>query len=248
MSSKTYTYKRPSGQVNNLYLDMLKQPHLMIAGATGSGKSVVVNALIYTALYGFPFDKESTDTVKYSQFILVDPKRVELVQYKDLPHTLRYAYDKEDMLSALKLASDIIEDRYTRMAMEGASKYQGSDIYVIIDEFADLMLTNKKRVAPLVQHIAQVGRAAKVHMILCTQCPIREVIPTAIKANFDARLGLRTRSVQDSRNILGFGGCEKLPRFGGGCYMTPDKTEWTQIPMVEQAEIDRVVNHWLEQK
>lgn len=244
METKTYT--TPKGTIKVLYEDMLKQPHLLIAGTPGSGKSVTVNALIYTALYNHPFENDENS----SQFILIDPKRVELVQYKDLPHTLRYAYTKDDMRKALQYASDIIEARYTLMAKQGVKKYKGSDIYVIVDEFADLMLTDKKRVAPLVQHIAQVGRAAKVHMILCTQCPLREVIPTAIKANFDARLGLRTRSKQDSRNILGCGGCELLPRYGKGFYMKPEFTqpELFDLPMVEQEEIDRIVKHWMEQK
>lgn len=246
MSEKTYT--TPSGEVHHLYLDMLKQPHLLIAGETGSGKSTVVNALIYTALYGFPADLEPTESTSYTSFILIDPKRVELVDYKDLPHTIRYASEPDDMYHALKFGMDLIDSRYKRMATQRSKKYNGCDVYIIIDEFADLMLTDKKRVQPLVQRIAQVGRAARVHLILCTQCPLAKVIPTEIKANFSSRLGLRTSSAQDSRNILGFSGCEKLPLFGGGCYKTPQKTEWIKIPMVEQEEIDRIVQHWIKQK
>jgi S-DNA-T family DNA segregation ATPase FtsK/SpoIIIE len=218
---------------------MLEQPHLLIAGATGSGKSVVVNGIVYTALYQNPND---------INFILIDPKRVELIDYKDLPHTLYYASEPAEMVNALQGALRITERRYQEMQYMRIKKYVGSDIYVIIDELADLMTTNKKQVQPLIQRLAQIGRAAKVHVIACTQCPLATVIPTAIKVNFDARLGLRTRSAQDSRNILGVRGCEVLPRYGQGYYMTPEGMTLYNIPMIDQTEIDRLVNHWISQR
>ena len=123
-------------------------------------------------------------------------------------------------------------------------KYTGSDIYVIIDELADLMTTNKREVAPLLQRIAQIGRAARVHIVAATQCPLAIVIPTQIKVNFDARVGLRTRSAQDSKNILGVNGCEQLPRYGQGFYMRPEGTQLYNIPMHTDAQINSIVNHW----
>lgn len=237
-----YSFTTPTGPAYKLYLNMLDQTHLMIAGATGSGKSVVVNALMYTALYRLPFDKEDG-----AQFILIDPKRVELVQYRDLPHTLRYASEPEEMYQALKYAMDLIDAIYTRMQAQRKRKYSGSDVYIIIDEFADLITTQRKRIAPLVQRICQVGRAAKVHMILCTQSPISKIIPTEIKCNFDARVGLRTRSAQDSRNIIGRSGCEMLPRYGYGIYMTPESLTQQPIPMIPDEELDARVEHWMKQ-
>ena len=229
----------PGGQYFTLYKDMLKQPHLLIAGATGSGKSVVINALIYTALL---------DSPAAVQFILIDPKRVELVDYKQLPHTIKYASEPREMVQALEKAIEITEDRYKYLQRRRLKKYSGPALYVVIDELADLMTTNKKQIQPIIQRLCQIGRAANVHVIAATQCPLASVIPTPIKVNFDARVGLRTRSAQDSRNILGFKGCEQLPRYGQGYYMTPDGLSLYNIPMIEPYLITQQVNYWMHQK
>ena len=245
---KTVTYSTPTGKMCNLYRDALSQPHLLIAGATGSGKSVVINGLIHSILFHLPFDKSYDDGMDGAQMILIDPKRVELAAYKGMPHTIRYASEPQDMLSALQYAMDLTEKRYMKMQQQGVRKYQGSDVYVIIDEFADLILTQRKVVAPLIQRLAQIGRAARVHVILATQTPICKVLPTEIKCNFDARFGLRTRSEQDSRNIIGKTGLEQLPRYGKGYYMKPGEEHYYNIPMVEDAELQRVLSWWNEQK
>ena len=228
-------YTTPAGQRFTLYADMLKQPHLLVAGATGSGKSVVVNGIIYTALY------EAPDAV---QLILIDPKRVELVEYKNLPHTITYASEPGEMVKALHQAMQITESRYKTMQKAHTRKYTGGAVYVVIDELADLMTTNKKEVQPLLQRLCQIGRAADVHVIACTQCPLSTVIPTPIKVNFDSRVALRTRSKQDSRNILGVTGCELLPRYGQGYYMTPDGLTLYNIPMYNDDAIKERVKHW----
>ena len=229
----------PQGQYFTLYKDMLKQPHLLIAGATGSGKSVVINALIYTALY---------DSPAAVQFILIDPKRVELVDYKQLPHTIKYSSEPNDIVKALEKALEITEERYKAMQRRRLKKYSGAALYVIIDELADLMTTNKKQVQPIIQRLCQIGRAANVHVIAATQCPLASVIPTPIKVNFDARVGLRTRSAQDSRNILGFKGCEQLPRYGQGYYMTPGELSLYNIPMIEPYQINQLISYWIHQR
>lgn len=229
-------YRTPKGRVYTLYLDMLKQPHLLIAGATGSGKSVIVNGLIHTALYNAPCT---------NQFILIDPKRVELIDYSLLPHTIAYASEPGTMIQALNHAMSIVECRYRSMQHDRIKLYKGSNIYVIIDELADLMTTNKRQVMPLLQRLCQIGRASKVHVIACTQCPISDVIPTPIKVNFDSRVGLRTRSKQDSRNILGCTGCETLPRYGKGYYMNPEQFTLYNIPMIDQTEQKRIIDYWM---
>jgi S-DNA-T family DNA segregation ATPase FtsK/SpoIIIE len=229
----------PTMQYYSLYADMLQQTHLLIAGATGSGKSVVINGIITTSL------KDSPAQVQY---ILIDPKRVELAQYRPLPHTIAYASEPDSMIQALRTALDIIESRYKAMQRQGVRKYTGSHIYVVIDELADLMTTNKKQVQPLIQRIAQIGRAANVHIIAATQCPLSAVIPTPIKVNFDSRVGLRTRSRQDSRNILGCGGCELLPSYGQGYYMTAQGIDLYRIPMYDQTTISALIHHWTRQK
>lgn len=228
-------WRTPPGQVYSLYRDMLKQPHLLIAGATGSGKSVVINGLVYTAMY---------DSPAAVQFILIDPKRVELVDYKPLPHTLMYASEPGEMVEALEKAMEITESRYKAMQRQRVKKYPGGALYVIIDELADLMTTARRQVQPLIQRLAQIGRAANVHIIAATQCPLATVIPTPIKVNFDSRVALRTRSAQDSRNILGLTGCELLPRYGQGYYMTPDGLKLYNIPMQPQEDINALIKYW----
>lgn len=232
---------------SKLYKDMLNQPHLMIAGATGSGKSVVINGLIYTALSSFPFDKGRGNATG-AEFILIDPKRVELSQYKNLPHTIKYASEPQEMIDSLSFAMELTEKRYKSMQKVGERKYNGGHVYIFIDEFADLMTTQKRYVKPLIQRLAQIGRAANIHIILATQCPLNTVIPTEIKVNFDARVALRTRNAQDSRNILGRPGCELLPRYGQGYYMTPESTDLWYIPMISDSDIDNRVKWWMDQK
>lgn len=232
------SYKTPELNYYTLYADMLKQTHLLIAGATGSGKSVVINGIITTSLQYSP---------EQVQYILIDPKRVELVDYKPLPHTIAYASEPNTMVQALQRAMNLIEDRYAIMQRQHVKKYSGSNVYIVIDELADLMTTNKKQVQPLIQRIAQIGRAANVHIIAATQCPLSAVIPTPIKVNFDSRVGLRTRSKQDSRNILGCSGCECLPSYGQGYYMTAQGIDLYCIPMYNQTTTSALIQHWTRQ-
>lgn len=228
----------PTGKTYDLFRDMTKQKHLLIAGTTGSGKSVVINGIITTLLYRFPHD---------AGLILIDPKRVELSPYKNLPHTIKYASEPEDMVKALQLAMNICENRYKEMEKRGERLYSGGDVYVIIDEFADLITTQKRAVLPLIQRLGQIARASKIHLIIATQCPLRQIISTEIKVNFDSRVGLRTRSAQDSRNILGYAGLEELPAYGQGIYMTPQQETLYYIPYVDEVEQKRLINWWLKQ-
>lgn len=228
-------YISPGGAYYKIYEHMAQQTHLLVAGATGSGKSVIINGIIYTALL---------DTPDKKRFILIDPKRVDLVKYKRVPHVIQYASEPDEIEQALKLATNLMDLRYSDMQKRGLEMYDGSDVYVIIDELADLMLTNKRIYSPLIQRLTQLGRAARVHCIIATQCPLREIISTPIKCNVDSRIGLRTRSAQDSRNILGVTGCEKLPRYGQGYYMTPEGLKLYNIPMYNPEKVSAVVSYW----
>ena len=228
----------PHGRIYYLFEDMTKQTHLLVAGTTGSGKSTVVNGIITTLLYRMPND---------AQLILIDPKRVELSPYKHIPHTIYYASEPIDMLFALQYAMEICETRYREMEKRGERKYSGGDVYVIIDEWADLMNTQKTAVSPLVQRLAQIGRASKVHLILCTQTPLAKILPTEIKCCFDSRIGLRTRSAQDSRNILDKKGLELLPQYGHGIYMTPQGEGLKRIPFISEREQKRLIDWWEDQ-
>lgn len=237
-----HRYITPGGSTYDIYNDALRQPHLLIAGATGSGKSVIVNALIHAALLRLPGGPDG------ASLILIDPKRVELSQWKETPHTVKYASEPDEMLNALDLAMQITEKRFKQLQRQGRKKYSGPDLYIIIDEFADLMTTQRKAITPTIQRLAQLGRAARVHLIIATQCPIRAVIPTEIKCNFDSRFGLRTRSAQDSRNIIERAGLETLPRYGQAVYMTPEGERLYNIPMIPDAELARVAAWWTSRK
>lgn len=239
------TYTTPTGMTYGLFNDMLKQTHLLIAGASGSGKSVLVNGLICTALYDFPFNDDGS-----KRLILIDPKRTELNPYKDLPHTLYYASEPDTMVDALHYALGLVEKRYEYMETQGWRTYRGSDVYVIIEELADLMTTQRSTVQPLIQRLCQIARAAKVHVWAITQCPLVSIIPTPIKVNFDGIVALRTRSAQDSRNIIGVNGAEALPRYGDCLYYTPDMIRPIRcaVPFIDRDEQDTIIDWWQRQK
>lgn len=233
--------KTPGGQFVPLYDGMANQTHLLIAGRTGAGKSVVVNGIIHSQL--------SQKSYLEEQLILIDPKRVELVQWKKTPHCIRYASDNPyERLQALRFAVTIIEKRFRMMEWQRLKLFNGPDVHIVIDELADLLTTQKKDVLPLLQRIGQIGRAARVHIIACTQCPTAQILSTQLRCNFDAILGLRTRSAQDSRNIIGMKGCESLPEHGNGYYINPRFEGIVDLPMIPEAELTRVAYHWSNRK
>lgn len=232
-------WKTPGGTAAAVCLDMLEQPHLLIAGSTGSGKSVLLNTLIYTALYKAPHR---------CRFILIDPKRVELIDYKELPHTLIYASEPPDIAAALVYAVEVMEERYKRMQAARQKKSTEPDIFVIVDEFADLMTTQKRETMPQIIRLAQLGRAANLHLIIATQRPTRDIINGQIKVNLDSRVALRCPTAQDSRNIINTKGAETLPRYGFGYYLTPKGCELIKIPMTPPEAIAERVQRWEAQK
>lgn len=196
-------YKTPSGSVYTPFLRLADRPHLLIAGATGSGKSVALNGIITSLLM--------TESPFHCQFVLIDPKKVELMQYEPLPHVVRYASDPPEMVRSLQWAVDETDRRFTAMQQARVKEYDGPHLYVVIDELADLMTTLKKETLPLLQRLAQVGRAARVHVIACTQNVLAVTIPTVLKCNFSTILGLRTCNAQQSRFLISATGCEMLP-------------------------------------
>lgn len=227
----------PSGSYPRLCADILKQPHTLIAGATGSGKSVLINSLIYAAMYNAPSE---------NQFVLIDPKRVELIAYKQLPHTIDYASEPANIINTLKRCINIMEQRYIELQRQRLKRYQGAEIYVIIDEFADLMTTQKREALPILCRLAQLGRAAGIHLIVATQRPTRDIINGQIKVNIDSRIALRCPTAQDSRNIINRKGAELLPKYGKAFYLTPDtiRPVLVNIDLIPEAEINRLINYW----
>ena len=243
---KTITYTAPTGTVKTLYVDALKQSHLLIAGCQGSGKSVLINGLINTLLYRLPFDKAFGNNQDGAQLILIDPKRVELAAYAKLPHTLAHAagFNPEAWVSALQKAVGIMDNRYSYMERAGLKKYDKGDLYVIIDEWAAVYKNGGRDAYKLVMRLVSEGRAARVHVIMATQVPKANIIPTEIRENFDARFCLRTANAIQSRVIMENEGCESLPRFGQGFYVTPEGTLLYKIPYIQEDEINRNIEWW----
>ena len=234
-------YRTPGGRVYSLYASLADLPHLLIAGATGSGKSVALNGIIYAIL--------ATRSPFNAQFVMIDPKKVELVQYASLPHTARYASEPSDMIDALTWTIQETDRRFSVMQRDRIREYNGPDLYVIIDELADLMTTQKKEALPLLQRLAQIGRAAHVHLICCTQTVLAAVIPTVFRCNIPAILGLRTGTAAQSRLLISVPGCETLPdpkRAGRGFGFLRDGADLArcELYMYPDSELQTLIDYW----
>lgn len=235
--SRKKVWKAPAGEYSNAAAHMLKQPHLLVAGATGSGKSVLINSLICTALYRFPGEV---------QFVLVDPKRVELARYRSIPHCMGYASEPAEIVNLLAACVDLMEHRFSEMQAAGQRETVKGHVYIVIDELADLITTSKKTVLPLLCRLAQLGRAAHIHLILGTQRPTSEIISGQLRVNLAAAVALRCRSAQDSKNIIGAAGAECLPRYGQALYDCPDfmQPQKITVPFTPEEEINRLIKWW----
>ncbi len=223
-----------------------KMPHLLVAGSTGSGKSVCLNTIIVSLLY-----ENGPDELK---FIMVDPKRVEMKMYEGIPHLLIPPITKaEDAINALKWAVREMERRLDVLAKFGArditsynerAEEKMPKIVVIIDELADLMASSGREVEGTIVRIAQMARAVGIHLIIATQRPSVDVITGVIKANFPARIAFAVASQTDSRTILDCAGAEKLLGRGDMLYTSAElsKPKRLQGAYLSDDEIDRVVS------
>lgn len=231
-------YTTPTGERSRLYAGMLEQPHVLIAGATGSGKSVVINGMIHAALFHSP---------AAVQFILIDPKRVELAEYKHLPHVIGNAsgFNPDAWKTALSQAVNIMDHRYMDMERRKLRMYDGSNVYVVIDEWALVFKSGGTDCYKMVLRLTSEGRAARVHVIMATQVPKANIIPTEIRENFTARLCLRCNTAAQSRVLMDRRGCEQLPQYGTGFYITPCGANCHLLPMIDYDERQRLIDYWM---
>lgn len=226
--------------------NIARMPHVLIAGATGSGKSVAINSFIATILF-----RAAPTEVK---LILVDPKRVELTQYNGIPHLLTpVIIDPEKVVSALKWAIGEMERRYKLFAEAGArnigsyneiSGFQALPyIVIIIDELADIIFFAPSEVEDTITRIAQMARATGIHLIVSTQRPSVDVITGLIKANIPCRIAFNVSSMVDSRVIIDLPGAEKLLGRGDMLYIPPDQAKPSRIQgaFVSDAEIRKLI-------
>jgi S-DNA-T family DNA segregation ATPase FtsK/SpoIIIE len=227
--------------------DIAKMPHVLIAGATGSGKSVCVNTFLCSILF-----RASPSEVK---FILVDPKRVELTAYNNIPHLMTpVIVDPKKVVSALKWAVNEMDNRYKKLAEVGVKNIESyndlagfvamSSIIIVIDELADIMLFSPKEVEDSITRIAQMARAVGIHLVLATQRPSVDVITGLIKANVPTRIAFNVSSMMDSRVILDTPGAEKMLGKGDMLYVPPDQAKPSRVQgtFVSDQEIKSLVD------
>lgn len=246
----------------NYVADLAKMPHLLIAGTTGAGKSVGVNSLIVSILY-----RARPDEVK---FILIDPKRLELGLYEDIPHLATpIIVDPKVASRSLKWAVAEMERRYRDLAGWGVRNIDGYNteimrrnlvkeydengqpwkplpyIVIIIDELADLMMTSGREVEESITRLAQMARAVGIHLVLATQRPSVDVITGLIKANFPSRISFRVSSKIDSRTIIDTNGAEQLLGRGDMLFLPPGTSRLIRVhgAYIDEQEIGKIVSH-----
>ena len=226
--------------------DLTSMPHLLIAGTTGSGKSVCINTIILSLLY-----KHSPDRCK---FILIDPKMLELSTYEAIPHLLcPVITEAKRAASVLGWVVKEMENRYRLMTKVGVRNIDGYNskhklpmpyIVVMVDEMSDLMLVAGKEIEGYIQKLSQMARAAGIHIIMATQRPSVDVITGTIKANFPTRISFQVTSKIDSRTILGEQGAEQLLGKGDMLFMSSaNKIIRIHAPYVSETEIDKINNY-----
>jgi S-DNA-T family DNA segregation ATPase FtsK/SpoIIIE len=234
--------------------DLSKMPHLLIAGATGSGKTVCLNSSICCLLMHAPPSE--------LQFIMIDPKRVELTSFNSIPHLAApVIVDTKKAMGTLRWLNQEMDKRYQKLATAGARNIEGYNkkaegeerlpyLVLVIDELADLMMAGFDEVEHVLCRLAQLARATGIHLIVATQRPSVDVVTGLIKANFPTRISFAVTSQVDSRTILDMGGAEKLLGRGDMLYMPTEaaKPKRLQGCYVSDAEVERLVYFWNSQK
>lgn len=217
--------------------------HLLIGGTTGSGKSVLLNGLMHTALALYGPGEMS--------FCLIDPKIVELSPYKNVPHVLRYETEPAEVLALLRQVYGFMMDRYEEMNRTGDRKYNGTKIVIVIDELADLLMSEygrdiKKELVKLLQK----GRAASIMVIMATQSPSRKILSAELILNCPNRLALYCDNAIESKQIIGEKGAEDLGYRDGSClYKEPGKAveRFEKIPVFSDSELNARIAFWAKQ-
>ena len=207
--------------------------HILIAGATGAGKSTVIDAIIHSALF-----MEKTPAL-----MLIDPKRIDLNKYRKMRNVIAYVDDEKGALSLLNDAVDIIENRYKKMQKASITDCHERTIFIVIDELADIVLMDKNIFTPL-QRILQKGRQCKVFVICATQICNVQVLPTLLRGNITFTICLHCENANISRLLIGTKGAEMLPLHGRAIIKTPAGLNTVNIPMLPKTGIYKTIEFW----
>ena len=233
-------WKAPGAAFSEVSNRALTAEHTLIAGATGCGKSTFIHSIMYAALAQY--------TPEQSKFVLIDPKSVELMRYRKLPHTIQYTDTEAGAVDALEYVQGLMVARYQimkRADRELWTEADGAQIYVVIEELSDLMVCPvAKQIRLAIQRLTQKGRAAGIHIIAATQAPSRKIIPAEITLNFTARFALACESVIESKQVIGQAGAEDLPDHGEAIYKYRRRIEKVALPFVQKPEVMELVNYW----
>lgn len=199
----------------NIYRTIGQQQNTLIAGTTGSGKSTVLHGVIHAIC--------CEQSAVVCNLWIADPKRVDMIEWLDMktPQLARYANTTEDIKRMIEDLVEVMEERFRYMESHRIKDYDGKRIYLIVDELGDLVM-NDRHIVDSLKRILQLGRAAGIRTILCTQSPSRQTLPAVLQVNFTARLALRCVSAIESRQVLNCAGAELLPRYGKGIFLSPD--------------------------
>lgn len=227
---------------NPVYLDFSKSPHLLIAGATGSGKSVLLNRIIFELMKN-----------ENNKFVLIDPKHVEFYDYRNSPQLYNHhiVEDVNAAITILEKMNELIQERFTILkdkdvkdiyVFNAITGEKMNDIYIVIDELSFLILQDKRRITQLLSQIGMLGRACGVHLICATQRPDRNVISGQVQANFTSIIGLKVRDRVESNIVLKNGDLVKLNKPGEAILKNGLQYETFKVEIVDDFKINQLIN------
>jgi len=239
-------YTIPGGSVRTDLLELIENNHTLIAGTTGSGKSVLENSILYNILLShFP---GSVSNGYGCKLILIDPKRVELINFVSVPHCIKYTDTAAGAVEVLKYTRAIIENRIEQMQRERRRTFDGCPIYIFIDEIVDLMTAKEsKEITRILTDCISISRAARVFFVICTQAPNRKILKPEIVLNCSCRIALKCISPIESRQIIDSPEAVDLPSHGQGIVIKGIDRYKIRIPLYSDYDIDDIITFWRRQ-
>ena len=236
-------YNMPSGTYAPHLLELIQNNHTLIAGATGAGKSVLENEILKAFLLSYyPAGANGANLV------LIDPKKVELREYKNIPHCIRYADNIPEIINTLEDIRDLVNTRLDEMQKRRIRQYDGVPIYIFVDEIVDLFVSaESKTIIRLMSDIISISRCTSIYWVLMTQAPSRKILRPEIVLNCNCRVALYCNSSIESRQIIGEAGAEELPIHGTAIVRKNIERYKIRITMSDDSERRAIVEAWTKQ-